>query len=76
VHAVLNLLVYAALNLKVLVVAQCLRARRNVRVPRVLDALSCKSVLTMEYVEDMFKVSPWETSVFGLKLLVYAALRC
>jgi predicted unusual protein kinase regulating ubiquinone biosynthesis (AarF/ABC1/UbiB family) len=58
VHAVLNLLVYAALNLKVLVVAQCLRARRNVRVPRVLDALSCKSVLTMEYVEDMFKVSP------------------
>jgi predicted unusual protein kinase regulating ubiquinone biosynthesis (AarF/ABC1/UbiB family) len=50
--------VYAALNLKVLVVAQCLRARRNVRVPRVLDALSCKSVLTMEYVEDMFKVSP------------------
>ena len=57
-YEALILLVYAALNLKLVVVAQCLRARRNVRVPRVLDALSCKSVLTMEYVEDMFKVCP------------------
>ena len=37
--------------------ARLLQSRRNVRVPRVVEALSCKSVLTMEFVEDMFKVS-------------------
>ena len=36
--------------------AQLLAGRDDVRVPRVFDALSCKSVLTMEYVEDMFQV--------------------
>lgn len=37
--------------------AQILQGRRNVRVPRVVESLSCKSVLTMEFIEDMFKVS-------------------
>ena len=37
--------------------ARILQSRRNVRVPRVVESLSCKSVLTMEFIEDMFKVS-------------------
>jgi aarF domain-containing kinase len=40
--------------------ARLLHARRNVRVPRVLDALTCKSVLTMEFVEDMVKLTDAE----------------
>jgi len=47
-------------NKKTKTQAKCLQARRDVRVPRVVESLTCKSVLTMEFVEDMFKVSDGE----------------